>query len=41
MGMILTARRVSAAEGREFGFVNEVTSPMNLVKVAHVKWQGK
>ena len=26
MGMILTGRRVSAAEGREFGFVNEVVA---------------
>jgi enoyl-CoA hydratase/carnithine racemase len=31
MGMILTARRVSAAEGRELGFVHEVTAPAELM----------
>lgn len=34
MGMILTARRVSAAEGRELGFVHEVTTPKNLMQAA-------
>jgi crotonobetainyl-CoA hydratase len=33
MGMILTGRRVSAAEGRELGFVNEVTAPRDLLRV--------
>ena len=31
MGMILTARRVSAAEGKELGFVHEVTTPGDLM----------
>lgn len=34
MGMILTARRVSAAEGKELGFVNEVVAPGELMKTA-------
>ena len=34
MGMILTARRVSAAEGKELGFVHEVTSPEALMQAA-------
>lgn len=35
MGMILTARRVSAAEGKELGFVHEVTAPQDLIRRAH------
>lgn len=35
MGMILTARRVSAAEGKELGFVAEVTAPQDLMRTAH------
>jgi enoyl-CoA hydratase/carnithine racemase len=31
MGMILTGRRVSAAEGKELGFVNEVVAPGELM----------
>ena len=34
MSMILTARRVSAAEGKELGFVAEVTAPQDLLRVA-------
>ena len=34
MGMILTARRVSALEGLELGFVNEVVSPDGLMSAA-------
>lgn len=34
MGMILTARRVSAAEGKELGFVHEVTAPQDLMRAA-------
>jgi crotonobetainyl-CoA hydratase len=34
MGMILTGRRVSAAEGHELGFVNEVAAPQDLMRVA-------
>jgi acetyl-CoA C-acetyltransferase len=34
MGMILTARRVSAAEGQTLGFVHEVTTPQNLMVAA-------
>jgi crotonobetainyl-CoA hydratase len=34
MGMILTGRRVSAAEGHELGFVNEVTAPQDLIRTA-------
>ena len=36
MGMILTARRVSAAEGKELGFVHEVTTPGDLMARAKV-----
>lgn len=35
MAMILTARRVSAAEGKELGFVAEVTAPQDLLRTAH------
>jgi len=35
MGMILTARRVSAAEGKELGFVHEVTAPQDLLRAAN------
>ncbi len=39
MGMILTGRPVSAEEGRELGFVNEVTAPGDLMtRAAH--WAG-
>ena len=31
LGMILTGRRVSAAEGKELGFVNEVVAPAQLM----------
>jgi crotonobetainyl-CoA hydratase len=34
MGMILTGRRVSAREGLELGFVNEVTAPGELMNAA-------
>jgi crotonobetainyl-CoA hydratase len=34
MGMILTGRRVSAKEGLELGFVNEVTAPGDLMAAA-------
>jgi crotonobetainyl-CoA hydratase len=34
MGMILTARRVSAAEGKELGFVHQVTAPGELMATA-------
>ena len=37
MGLILTGRTVNAAEGRELGFVNEVTSPDELMPVAR-RW---
>ena len=39
MGMILTARRVSAREGQELGFVNEVTKPGDLMATAR-RWAG-
>jgi crotonobetainyl-CoA hydratase len=39
MGMILTARRVSAKEGLELGFVNEVTAPGDLMAAAK-RWAG-
>lgn len=39
MGMILTGRRVSAAEGKELGFVNEVTTQPELMATAK-KWAG-
>lgn len=35
MAMILTARRVSAAEGQLLGFVAEVTAPQDLLRTAH------
>jgi crotonobetainyl-CoA hydratase len=34
MGMILTARRVSAAEGKELGFVHDVAAPQDLLRTA-------
>lgn len=34
MAMILTARRISAAEGHELGFVAEVTAPQDLIRTA-------
>jgi crotonobetainyl-CoA hydratase len=34
MGMILTARRVSAAEGKELGFVHDVMAPQDLLRTA-------
>jgi crotonobetainyl-CoA hydratase len=37
MGMILTGRRVSAQEGLDLGFVNEVTSPADLIPTAR-RW---
>lgn len=37
MGMILTGRRVSAAEGAALGFVNEVVPAADLMATAH-KW---
>jgi len=37
MGMILTARRVSAREGFDLGFVNEVVAPSELMPAAH-RW---
>jgi crotonobetainyl-CoA hydratase len=37
MGMILTGRRVSAREGQELGFVNEVTAPGELMAAAR-RW---
>ena len=37
MGMILTGRRVSAAEGKELGFVNEVVAPGELMAAAN-RW---
>jgi crotonobetainyl-CoA hydratase len=39
MGMILTARRVSAAEGKELGFVNAVVPAADLMTEAR-KWAG-
>lgn len=39
MGMILTARRVSAAEGLDLGFVNAVVPPNELMGEA-LKWAG-
>jgi crotonobetainyl-CoA hydratase len=35
MGMILSARRVSAEEGRDLGFVHEVTTPEGLMPAAY------
>ncbi|MEQ1783194.1 MAG: enoyl-CoA hydratase-related protein [Hyphomonadaceae bacterium] len=40
MSMILTSRRVSAAEGLTMGFVNEVTSPDQLMPAAR-RWAGE
>jgi crotonobetainyl-CoA hydratase len=40
MGMILTGRRVSASEGLELGFVNEVTPPHELMGAA-LRWAGQ
>lgn len=37
MGMMLTGRRVSAEEGERFGFVNEVTTPGELMATAR-RW---
>ena len=39
MGMILTGRRVGAAEGKELGFVNEVVPLADLLATAK-KWAG-
>jgi enoyl-CoA hydratase/carnithine racemase len=39
MGMILTGRRVSAHEGKDLGFVNEVTTPGGLMEAAE-RWAG-
>jgi len=39
MGMILTGRRVSAKEGLELGFVNEVVAPGELMDAAR-RWAG-
>jgi enoyl-CoA hydratase/carnithine racemase len=39
MGMILTGRRVSAREGAELGFVNEVVAPGELMAAAK-RWAG-
>ena len=40
MGMILTGRRVSAAEGEKLGFVNEVAAPGELMTVAK-RWAAQ
>ena len=40
MGMLLTGRRVSAQEGRELGFVNEVVPQDQLMKAARA-WAGQ
>lgn len=40
MSMILTSRRVSAAEGLAMGFVNEVTPPDQLMAAAR-RWAGE
>ncbi len=37
MGMMLTGRRVSAAEGRDLGFVNEVVAASELITTAR-RW---
>jgi enoyl-CoA hydratase/carnithine racemase len=39
LGMILTGRRVSAAEGRELGFVNEVVPEGQALEAAK-RWAG-
>ncbi len=40
MGMLLTGRRVSATEGRELGFVNEVVAPDQLLDTAR-RWANE
>lgn len=40
MGMILTGRRVTAAEGQRLGFVNEVVPPAELMTAAR-RWAGE
>jgi enoyl-CoA hydratase/carnithine racemase len=40
MGMILTGRRVSAKEGQDLGFVNEVAAPGELMAVAQ-RWAAQ
>ncbi|MGH6872686.1 MAG: enoyl-CoA hydratase-related protein [Rhizomicrobium sp.] len=40
LGMILTGRRVSAAEGKELGFVNDVVAAADLMAAAR-KWAGQ
>lgn len=40
MGMILTGRRVSAAEGQTLGFVNEVVAPAELMAAAK-RWAAQ
>ena len=40
LGMILTGRRVSAAEGQTLGFVNEVTKPDELMATAR-RWAAQ
>jgi acetyl-CoA C-acetyltransferase len=40
MGMILTGRRVTAAEGRSLGFVNEVVAPEALMPAAR-RWAAQ
>ncbi len=40
MGMILTGRRVSAAEGAQLGFVNEVVAPGELMAAAR-RWAAQ
>jgi len=40
MGMILTGRRVAAAEGRELGFVNEVVPASELMDAAR-RWAAQ
>jgi enoyl-CoA hydratase/carnithine racemase len=40
MGMILTGRRVSAAEGQRLGFVNDVVAPGDLMMAAR-RWAGE
>lgn len=37
LGMILTARRVSAREGKDLGFVNDIAAPADLMATAR-KW---
>ena len=40
MGMLLTGRRVSAREGFELGFVNEVVAPEELASAAQERRDG-